>query len=138
MVTEATKAMEDTRFCYGASCTWCGPISEVGNTNEHPAHAALRDRVLYVKNAKGEDRPIKHSDHALPCCPNCGGMLLELEDAKIWWDGVEKYESEGHPGYKAMWQWQRQHKPLCFRNVEVLMKTYENRDRDPRFRTRHG
>ena len=129
---------DDTRFCYGANCTWCGPISEVGDTNTHPAHAELRDRVIYVKDAKGNDRPIKHSDHALPCCPNCGGMLMQYETANEWWDQVKKYDADGHPGYLAMWQWQRAHKPLCFRNIEILKQTYDNQDRDPRFRLRHG
>lgn len=127
----------DTRFCYGAQCTWCGPIQEVSNTNEHPRWKDFKDRVIYVKGADGVDRPIKHSEHDMPCCPGCGGMLLEVENPNIWWDGVKKYDAD-HPGYLAMWQWQRQHKPLCFRDIEELRRTYENRDRDPRFRVRHG
>ncbi|SRR6266478_328958 len=129
---------DDTRFCYGANCTWCGPISEVSDTNTHPAHAESRQRVIYVKDAKGNDRPIKHSDHGLPCCPNCGGMLMQFDTPDEWWDQVKKYDADGHPGYLVMWQWQRQHKPICFRNIQELERTYANRDRDNRFRLRHG
>ena len=115
--------IQDTRFCYGAQCTWCGPIAEVSNTHDHP----------YWK-----ERKTLSEQHSIPCCPNCGGMLMEYETAEEWWDQVRKYDAEGHPGYLAMWQWQRQHKPLCFPSMEVFVQTYKNREHDSRFRTRHG
>jgi hypothetical protein len=119
---------EDTRFCYGASCTWCGPIQEVSNMGKH-------------SRWKAANIPDDVRKHSLPCCPHCGGMLLELPHAKEWWDGVDKYDADGHPGYGAMWRWQRQmnkRAPLCFPNLETLERTYKNRGRDNRFRLRHG
>src|SRR5271155_3391324 len=122
------ETLTETRFCFGASCTWCGPISEVSDTATH-------------RRWKGADIPKEIEQHSLPCCPHCGGMLLELPTAKEWWDGVDKYDADGHAGYGAMWRWQRQMgkiRPLCFRDIDALEQTYKNRDRDNRFRSRHG
>lgn len=75
----------DTRLAYGATCTWFGPIQEVGTKTEH----------------------------RLPCCPLCGGVLFEMPTEQEWWDGIDKYERDGHPGYRALWEWQRKVK-RCF------------------------
>jgi len=76
---------DDKRLAYGATCTWFGQIQEVG----------------------------KKSPHSIPCCPLCGGVLFEMPTEQEWWDGVDKYERDGHPGYRAMWEWQRIQK-VCF------------------------
>lgn len=75
----------DARLCYGATCTWFGSIHETGGIG------------------KG----------ALPCCPHCGGVLFEMAHEGEWWAGIDSYEKEGHPGYRAMWEWQRAQK-RCF------------------------
>jgi hypothetical protein len=75
----------DARLCYGATCTWFGSIHETGGIG------------------KG----------ALPCCPHCGGVLFEMAHEGEWWKGIDSYEKEGHPGYRAMWEWQRAQK-RCF------------------------
>ena len=88
-------ASKDTRYCYGANCTWHGPISETGVT-----------------------RPIAGM-HRLPCCPLCGGMLMEFPTAEEWWGPAEDYEAgtgkggRAHPGYVAMMKWQVEQK-VCF------------------------
>ena len=77
--------MQDTRFVYGASCTWFGSIYEV-------------DFV-------GPQR--------LPCCPFCQRMLFEMDTEAEWWKSVNEFEANGHPGYRAMLEWQRMQK-CCF------------------------
>jgi hypothetical protein len=88
--------MTDTRFCYGATCTWFGPIAAVG---------ALGER-------------------ALPCCPHCRGVLFEMENEAEWWSGVDRYERDGHPGYRAVQEWQRLHS-TCFPTFDKLTAAYE-------------
>lgn len=66
----------DARFCYGAGCTWYGPIQNVG------------------KSAGG-----------LPCCPVCSGMLYEYATAEVWWKTVDAYEANSRPGYRAFVEW---------------------------------
>lgn len=99
------RADSDTRFCYGANCTWYGSIHEVSNTHKHPRWS----------------RESKKDDHGLPCCPVCGGMLFEMPNESEWWKGIDQFESgdypgpksHPHPGYRAMWEWQRKQKQ-CF------------------------
>lgn len=94
-------SQKEERFCHGANCTWFGSIHEVGKRS------------------------------SLPCCPLCSGMLFELANENQWWTGVDSYESEGHPGYRAMWEWQRQQKK-CFPligGISQLIQAYENRER---------
>lgn len=90
----------DGRLCYGATCTWFGSIHE-------------------TKQTKG----------GLPGCPCCGGVLFEMQDEGEWWSGVDKYEREQpHPGYRAMWEWQRAQK-RCFslRNgIDELTAAYRS------------
>lgn len=68
----------DARFCYGATCTWFGSIHE---TKQTPA--------------------------GLPGCPYCGGLLFEMVHEGKWWELVDGFERNGHPRYRAMWEWQR-------------------------------
>lgn len=86
---------------YGARCTWFGLISE---TSQVPGTGG-------------------GGFGGLPCCPYCGGVLMQLDSEKQWWDGVDKYEAEGHPGYRAMWEWQREQKK-CFRTTNDLKQAF--------------
>ena len=101
----------DGRFCYGATCTWFGSIHEVGNTRSHPRHQQV----------------IGHNGD-LPCCPICGGMLFEMQDEGEWWEGIDAYErgdyplptAHPHPGYRAMWEWQKAQKKCFFQGANGL------------------
>lgn len=107
---------DDTRFCYGANCTWFGSIHEVSNTKEHPHH-------------KSRPQP---DDFGLPCCPVCGGMLFETQSESEWWDQVDKFERgdypsqtrHPHPGYREMLEWQKRGM-FCYKGVPELVKHYQ-------------
>jgi hypothetical protein len=88
----------DARLCYGACCTWFGSIHETGGIG------------------KG----------ALPCCPHCGGVLFEMQHEGEWWKGVDEYQAQGHPHYRAMWEWQRGQKK-CFKDVHALTAAFDAR-----------
>ena len=101
----------DGRFCYGAACTWFGSIHEVSSTKKHPRH-----------------QQTINDGHDLPCCPICGGMLFEMQDEGEWWEGVDSFEkgsypfptARPHPGYRAMWEWQRAQKKCFFQGANGL------------------
>lgn len=78
----------DQRFCFGANCTWFGRIDEVG------------------------------SRFGVPACPVCGGVLFEMDTEADWWTGVDKFQADGHPGYRGMLEWQRTNKK-CFRLIGI-------------------
>lgn len=88
----------DSRYCYAARCTWFGPIQEVGSVT-------------------GGTAP-------LPCCPHCHSMLFEMDSEATWWKGVDQFEAAGHPGYRAMLEWQRAQK-RCFRTIDELSRAYK-------------
>jgi hypothetical protein len=94
-----SRSLEDRRFCYGATCSWFGPIGETKTT---PA--------------------------GLPGCPHCGGVLFEIANDAAWWEGVDAYEKDKpYPGYRRMWEWQWAAK-RCFtlRNgIADLEKAYK-------------
>lgn len=89
--------MADTRIAYGARCTWWDGIANVGLTEPG------------------------RSGHRIPCCPQCGSMLFEMESEEPWWDGVRKHESNGNAGYRLMMEWAR---GKCFPNLAALELTY--------------
>lgn len=81
----------DARLCYGVRCTWFGSIHETASI-----------------------------EGGLPCCPLCHGVLFEIPDEGEWWRGIDEFERgthpnnpRPHPGYRAMWEWQRAQK-RCF------------------------
>lgn len=92
--------MTDTRFVYGANCTWYGSIHETGRTQP--------------------SRRPGFSDVSLPCCPKCGGMLYEMDNDKRWWDGVDKVDTKT-PGYRKFVEWLRDNH---FGNYREAMATY--------------
>ena len=67
--------MIDTRYVYGANCTWHGPISAIGKRG------------------------------GIPCCPSCGSMLFEFPHKDDWTRAADRYEAAGHPGYRNMIDW---------------------------------
>lgn len=89
-------ATKDTRITYGASCTWWDSIDKIG----------LRES----------------GGHRLPCCPHCKGVLFEVESETIWFDSADKYEANGHPGYRAMLEWAR---GKCFTNFGKMQTAYK-------------
>ena len=87
-------AEKDTRIAYGAMCFWWGNIQDVG--------------VLPV---------------GLPCCPQCGGLLLEVPNEEKWFSEHEDYEKE-HPGYIEFLRWS---KGRCFKSREEAEAAYGKR-----------
>jgi hypothetical protein len=81
----------DTRFVHGANCAWFGPIQAVGVTR--PVTLQVNGRAIHSSG--------------LPCCPHCGGMLMESATEAEWWEAAKRYESAGHAGYVAMLEWAR-------------------------------
>jgi len=92
----------DQRIAYGFSCSWWDSIQKVGS----------------VDAGKG----VK-----LPCCPHCGGMLMEVPTIEEWNHNVEQYEKQGNPGYGAMINLGR---GKCFPTITALKAAYEQ-DRRP-------
>jgi hypothetical protein len=82
---------------YGARCTWLDSIDKTGRTPPGP------------------------SGHRLPCCPHCGSVLFQLPTEADWWTGVDRYEADGHPGYRAMITWAR---GKCFANMAAMQRAY--------------
>ena len=87
---------EDTRVAYGANCFWWGDIQQVG----------VLPKVR------------------LPCCPTCGGMLLEAPTEAEFLNGAQVYEDAGHPGYVAFVRWS---KGKCFRTRALAEQAYAER-----------
>lgn len=58
----------------------------------------------------------------VPVCPHCGGVLFEMDHEGQWWSGVDKYEAEGHPGYRKMWEWAR---GKCFKDMAALTAAFQ-------------
>lgn len=59
----------------------------------------------------------------LPCCPFCKSVLFQ-EDEQKWWNGIDRYEREGHPGYRKMMEWGR---GRCYPTMEALQQAFESR-----------
>lgn len=89
----------DKRIAYGARCVWWDSIYKVA-----------------AKRVPGG------SGHGLPCCPKCGGVLMEVPDEEKWTRGMDEYEADGHPGYRAMMEWGR---GKCFPTMTALKAAYD-------------
>ena len=81
------------RIVYGARCAWWGSIHDVA--------------------AKPS---------GLPCCPHCGGVLMEVGSEAEWWAGVDRSEQDGNPGYRAFIEWLR---GQCFPTLEQAREFYD-------------
>lgn len=89
--------MTDTRIPYGVNCTWWDSIDKVALTP--PGQSGIR----------------------IPCCPFCGSVLYEVDSEEIWFDGAQRYENNGHPGYVEFLKWMR---GKCFPTVKVAAAFY--------------
>lgn len=115
---------EDTRFVYGATCSWFGPIQAIGNTATHPKHQELMKRV----NAPGRLMTAE-----LPCCPHCGGMLLELRNRAEFMAGVPMFDKD-HPGYAKFIEWaEEKYKTICYPDISKAIEVY-NKETGSNFR----
>ena len=86
----------DPRIVYGARCTWWDSIDKVG----HIPTGASR---------------------GLPCCPNCRSVLFECPNEGEWFTGIDRYEADGHPGYRNRMTWAR---GRCFPDMKTLDAIY--------------
>lgn len=131
MSTESTAAQpeQDSRFCYGANCTWFGPITDVGSTGKYK----VKDKAEHFPPFPGSADAV---DISLPCCPCCGGMLFELPQESEFWLALQMFEAgtyqtqaeqpaaRPHPGYEAMWKWQQEQK-TCFATAQELAAAFK-------------
>lgn len=60
----------------------------------------------------------------LPCCPTCGGMLMEAPSEADFLKEAQKYEDDGHPGYVGFLRWA---KGKCFKTRAQAEKAYAER-----------
>jgi len=90
-VTTIAEHTGDTRIVYSVHGTWWDSIDKVSTKN------------------------------GLPVCPHCGSPLFEMESEDVWWAGVDRYEANGHPGYRAMMEWAR---GKCFSTMSALVFAY--------------
>lgn len=90
-------APSDGRIVYGSTCTWWDSIDKVRKTGA-----------------------------GLPCCPQCGGVLFEMDNEAAWWASIDRYEREKRGarryGYRAMMVWAR---GRCFVDFAALTAAYE-------------
>ena len=94
--------MSEERIVYGANCVWWDSIGKAGHTPPDP-----------------------QTGTRLPCCPHCGGMLLETP-AEQWFGDIRAYDRT-EPGYEKMMEWSR---GKCFKTFEDLKRGYEGREQD--------
>lgn len=87
----------DTLIVYGARCVWWENISETANSG--PGRTGI------------------------PLCPHCRSPLFQMEPDK-WWEGVDRYEAAGHPGYRLKTEWLR---GRCFPNMAEADAAYAQR-----------
>lgn len=87
----------DTRIVYGMRCVWWDGIEKVAKT---PPHNGI----------------------SIPCCPHCGGVLMQADGPAQWWDWINKHEAAGHPGYRAFIGWM---KGKCFPDMRAAKDAYE-------------
>ncbi len=86
----------DPRYVFGVTCTWHGPIQDAAYCFP-----------------PGSSMP-------LPCCPHCGGMLMEVESEEAWKANVHSH-GRNHPDYVAMLAWA---KGRCYPDVDTLPNAY--------------
>ena len=105
----------DPRICYGATCSWWGTIYEIGTRVVGGGESISRFGLGNLK--------LKHRaspDHALPCCPICRGMLMEVASIREWEEGIAQHEKT-HPGYGKFIAWLR---GKCFRSLKLAQEAY--------------
>ena len=83
---------KDGRIVYGARCLWWESIDKVAT-----------------------------KPSGLPCCPWCGGVLLEVDSEAEWWAGARRHEAEKEPGYVAFLEWLR---GRCYSTINDARRAY--------------
>lgn len=86
--------MTDTIIVYGARCVWWDDISKTANSG--PGRSGI------------------------PLCPHCHSPLFQMEPEK-WQASIDRYETEGHPGYRKQAEWMR---GRCFTNMAAADSAY--------------
>lgn len=89
--------MADGRVVYGARCSWWDTIDRTATTPS-----------------------------GLPCCPHCGGVLLEAPSLSDWWASVDAHEELDHPGYRTFIEWAR---GRCFPTIGVAQLEHDKHRR---------
>lgn len=84
---------------YGVKCQWADKIENTGRTK-------LREP----------------GGVTIPCCPRCSSVLFQIEE-ETWWAGVDRYEREGHPGYRKFIEWKM---GKCFATMREAEIVFEN------------
>lgn len=82
-------------IAYGARCLWWDDKAKVG-----------------LRRTGNFDPP-------LPCCPHCGGMLFETDEAQ-WWTNVDLHTQQ-QADYRAMVEWAR---GKCFKTLTDLVNAW--------------
>lgn len=85
----------DTLIVSGARCTWWDDISKTGNSG--PGRSGI------------------------PLCPHCRSPLFQ-QGPDAWWRNVDRYQADGHPGYRGLIEWMR---GRCFRTMGDAWDAYE-------------
>ena len=109
--------MYDSRIAYGVACVWWDSVHNAGSTGTHPLHAASKNMTVRRK-----DGSVNEVCYDLPCCPGCGSMLFEVQDEEAWFASVDKFEKDGHPGYRAFVEWGR---GKCYPTTAHAVKAYQ-------------
>lgn len=97
--------MTDTRYVYGANCSWHGPIADIAT------------KTLPVNPYNPMEETV-----TLPCCPHCGGMLFEFPNKQIWDDAIAVTEGKV-PGYADYVAWLSS-VGVCWPNNGEALKRY--------------
>ncbi len=74
-------------------------------------------RCLWWDNIEGA---ALRSDNGLPCCPHCGSVLFQVEEA-TWWERVDGIDRETVPGYRKLVEWVR---GKCFPSMGEAQRAY--------------
>lgn len=75
---------------YGARCTWWDTIDQAGEKPVDGACELCGRKHLFgipLRCERGEHTPHR----GVPCCPNCQGALLEVEDERQWNAGLDAH-----------------------------------------------
>lgn len=104
---------DDIRIAYGACCTWWDNIYKVGTVPVQPK--------VYRKRFGGTVA-LPSESAGLPRCPHCRGVLFEMRNEAEWFASVDRYEADGHPGYRKFSEWMR---GKCFPSLDAARVAYD-------------
>lgn len=87
--------MSENLHVYAATCSWHGPISEVGTMKLPATEATIGGKKVMIG---GED------SYGLPCCPHCQSVLFQMDEDKFW-RGALEHQQKGHTNYETFLRW---------------------------------